>query len=225
MPQSRPDGDRRISAAARLSEMSANSAGPSSGRNMRTRRVSRDRSRRFALGLVAIMTMVSLLLGWGLARWAQATPLAVSDVVAQAATEQEAERYRTVDYVPEGLQLGQRLYLENCATCHIGVPPQTLPSEAWRNLIQDSSHYGSEIRPPQDPSLGLIWTYLRAFSRQKSAVESRVPYRLRRSRYFKALHPDVTLPQEVSLDSCASCHRAAQQFSFRPWEESPGSKP
>ncbi len=194
---------------------------PPLDRRPRPRRVSRDRSRRFALGLVAGVTGVSLLLGWGLSSLSQAaTPLkllaAQPALLAQAAPNQAAELPRTVDYVPEGARLGQRLYLENCATCHIGVPPETLPSEAWRNIIQDSSHYGTEIRPPRDPSLGLIWTYLRSFSRQRSNGEERVPYRLERSRYFKALHPDVTLPSEVSLESCATCHRAAQQFSFRP---------
>ncbi|NJN30729.1 MAG: hypothetical protein HC824_10110 [Synechococcales cyanobacterium RM1_1_8] len=32
--------------------------------NLRPRRVGRDRSRRFALGLVGAMTLLSLLLGW-----------------------------------------------------------------------------------------------------------------------------------------------------------------
>lgn len=186
----------------------------------RPRRVSRDRSRRFALGLVAVMTAVSLLLGWGLSSLGQATPLsAQSGLLAQAPVSSNDESPRTVDYVPQRYQLGQQLYLKNCASCHIGVPPETLPSEAWRNIIQDPSHYGTEIIPPRDPSLGLIWSYLRSFSRQKSTAEERVPYRLGRSRYFKALHPDVALPTQVSLESCATCHRAAQQFSFRPWQE------
>ena len=206
---------------------------------LKKRRVARDRSRRFAMGLMVVITAASLLLGWGLARLGQAT--AVPEVAASAgrpasfiqlaqssaepasATElgDQEPNYnatRTVDYVPQRYQLGQRFYLENCATCHVGVPPQLLPSEAWRNLIQDSSHYGVEIRTPQDPSLGIIWAYLREFSRQKSSREERVPYRLARSRYFKALHPEIPFPQGVSLEGCATCHRAAQQFSFRPWE-------
>lgn len=219
MSQSRPAGEPRRPSTARVSEISPAPTEPRSAPRLRSRRVSRDRSRRFALGLVAVMTAVSLLLGWGLAQLAQATPSVTQPgVLAQASKVQGSEPHRTVDYVPEGFRLGQRLYLENCATCHVGVPPQILPSEAWRNIIQDASHYGTEIRPPQDPSLGMIWAYLRAFSRQKSNGEDRVPYRLGRSRYFKALHPDVTLPKDLSLDSCASCHRAAQQFSFRPWK-------
>jgi hypothetical protein len=170
----------------------------------RIRRAPRDRSRRFALGFLVLITLVSLLLGWGLASLGQAAPSPAAD------------QPRTVDYVPPQYQLGQRLYLQNCATCHIGVPPETLPSEAWRNLIQDSSHYGKTIPLLQEPSRGLIWTYLRTFSRLKSSQEEQVPYRLARSRYFKALHPDVALPQPLGLESCASCHSAAQQFSFRP---------
>lgn len=219
MPQSRPTREYSTGST------SPASAEPAAMQRSRPRRVSRDRSRRFALGLVAVMTMVSLLLGWGLSSLSQAMSLTAqpgvvqSDLVAQAPADQDSDWLRTVDYVPESYRLGQRLYLENCASCHIGVPPETLPSEAWRNIIQDSSHYGTEINPPRDPSLGLMWSYLRSFSRLKSNTEERVPYRLGRSRYFKALHPDVTLSAEVSLESCATCHRAAQQFSFRPWNE------
>lgn len=213
MPQSRPAGQSQAPVE------------PSLALRSRPRRVSRDRSRRFALGLVAVMTAVSLLLGWGLASLSQAAPLTVpltapwGTAVAQASASQNDDFPRTVDYVPERYRLGQRLYLETCATCHIGVPPETLPSEAWRNIIQDVSHYGTEISPLRDPSLGLIWSYLRTFSRPKSNAEERVPYRLGRSLYFKVLHPDVTWAAEVSLESCATCHIAAQQFSFRPWEE------
>lgn len=208
----------------------------SSRRQPRRRRAPRDRSRRFAVGLVAVLTTVSLLLGWGLASLSQAAPLVrgpqqetptrivQADVVEPAVADTSGDFPRTVDYIPEGYRLAQRLYLENCATCHIGVPPATLPSESWRNLIQDSSHYGSEIQPPLDPSRGLIWSYLRSFSRQKSSLEARAPYRLGRSRYFKALHPNVALPADISLESCASCHVAAQQFSFRPWDVE-GAKP
>ncbi len=184
----------------------------------RRRRAPRDRSRRFAVGLVAVLTAVSLLLGWSLANLSQAAPLVRESRLAQVSEETAVDFPRTVDYVPEGYRLPQQLYLENCATCHIGVPPETLPSESWRNILQDASHYGTEIRPPRDPSLGLIWSYLRSFSRQKSNLEERAPYRLARSRNFKALHPQVALPADLSLESCASCHLAAQQFSFRPWD-------
>lgn len=230
MPQPRPAHQPRMSETIHDSEISeaANSANSWEGQRRRARRVPRDRSRRFALGLVAVMTTISLLLGWGFSSLSQARPVEHWPVehltdrptfLSQASAEQAEELPRTVDYVPERYQLSQRLYLDNCATCHIGVPPETLPSEAWRNIIQDVSHYGVDIRPPQDPSRGLIWSYLRIFSRQKSNAEERVPYRLGRSRYFAALHPEVNLPANISLESCATCHRAAQQFSFRPWKE------
>lgn len=225
MSQFRSDDESQSSdtSPSEVGQVSAQSAPVS---RSRPRRVSRDRSRRFALGLVAVMTAASLLLGWGFSRLSQARPaIAQPAVLAQGGVNQDDDFPRTVDYVSERYQLGQRLYLENCATCHIGIPPQTLPSEAWRNLIQDSSHYGVEISPLNDPSLGLVWSYLRGFSRQKSNAEDRVPYRLSRSRYFKALHPDVPFPNGVSLESCATCHRAAQQFSFRPWENEPIANP
>lgn len=198
MPQRRSAGD-----LAPLPPAPAPRPGP------RLRLAPRDRSRRFALGFLVVVTLTSLLLGWGLARLGQAAP----------GPSPAAEQVRTVDYVPQRYQLGQRLYLQNCATCHIGVPPESLPSEAWRNIIQDSSHYGTNISLPQDPSRGLIWAYIRQFSRLKSSQEERVPYRLEQSRYFNAIHPDVALPKPLGLETCASCHAAAQQFSFRPWRD------
>lgn len=176
------------------------------------------RHRRLGRGLLLLL---SLLLGWLLAGAiasgnADNRPLvAQAQVQIQAQAQVPAAPLHTVDYVPPSQQRGQQLYLQTCATCHLAVPPEVLPSEAWRNLLQDASHYGVTLQPPRDPARGLIWSYLSTFSRAKSPLEERVPYRLSRSRYFAVLHPDVDLPQPVALDSCQTCHRAAAAFNFR----------
>ncbi|NJO72256.1 MAG: cytochrome C, partial [Oscillatoriales cyanobacterium RM1_1_9] len=66
----------------------------------------------------------------------------------------------TVDWIPERYQLGQQLYLENCSSCHVAVPPQTLPTQTWQQLLQDSQHYGVQIQPLVDPQRVLVWNYL-----------------------------------------------------------------
>lgn len=130
----------------------------------------------------------------------------------------------TVDVVPRQHQLGQELYLENCATCHVGVPPQVLPSETWLELIQDSQHYGVRLQPLVDPTRFLVWNYLKASSRQLLPEET-TPYRVRDSRYFKVLHPKVELPRPLSLSSCVTCHPGATRYDFRSltaeWKDAP----
>ncbi len=174
--------------------------------------------------LLGVLAWMGLGLGWGWSVGLSQGPQGGGDS-GWAIAQPPPDPYTTVDFVPQRYQLGQTLYRQNCATCHIGVPPQVLPSEAWRNLIQDSSHYGVTITPPQGPAQGLIWAYLRTFSRLKSIQEERTPYRLQQARAFKALHPQVELPRPLGLESCATCHPAAAQFNFRqltpPWLEAP----
>ncbi|MGB3491205.1 MAG: hypothetical protein WBA57_00650 [Elainellaceae cyanobacterium] len=130
----------------------------------------------------------------------------------------------TVDPVPPQLQLGHELYLENCATCHVGLPPAVMPSQTWVDLLQDTQHYGVQIPRLVDPGRILIWQYLEYFSRPVNEDEA-TPYRVRNSRYFKALHPTVEFEEQVNLSSCVSCHPAAIDFNYRrlssEWQDAP----
>ncbi|MDX2216198.1 MAG: hypothetical protein SFY66_23230 [Oculatellaceae cyanobacterium bins.114] len=176
------------------------------------------------LALVLIVWCVAL--GTGLAQATEPNPIESSratpaTLVAQAASSNPVG---TVDVVPPAYQLGQDLYLENCASCHVGLPPQIFPTDTWRNLLQDASHYGVEINPLRAPALLLVWNYVRTFSRPSLPGEQ-LPFRIEDSRYFKALHPRVELPDRIQIDSCTSCHPSALQFNFRQltseWENAP----
>jgi hypothetical protein len=120
----------------------------------------------------------------------------------------------TVDVISAQYQPGQELYLENCASCHIALPPAVFPSQTWKNLLQDSQHYGVQINPLDKFSHLLVSKYLYTFSRVKLPEEA-TPYRLKDSRYFKALHPGVKLPQPVTMSGCVSCHIGADKYNFR----------
>jgi hypothetical protein len=143
------------------------------------------------------------------------------DTVAQATTAQIG----TVDVVPDRYQLGKELYLENCASCHVALPPEVLPTESWRRVVQEpTQHYGQQLQPMIGPSLLVMWDYLRAFSRPLIEGEA-IPYRVTESRYFKALHPQVELPRLVGSSSCVTCHPGVDQFNYRTltpeWRNSP----
>ncbi|MEA5617050.1 cytochrome C [Cronbergia sp. UHCC 0137] len=120
----------------------------------------------------------------------------------------------TVDIVPPQYQLAQELYLENCSTCHIAIPPAVFPSQTWNNLVQDSQHYGVQLKPLIDPPRFLVLKYLSTFSRSQLPDEP-TPYRFSQSRYLRALHPGVKLPNPISLGSCISCHPGVNEYNFR----------
>ncbi len=130
-----------------------------------------------------------------------------------------------VDVVEPEYQLGYELYLNTCSTCHIPIPPQVFPTQTWQQIIQDEQHYGATLQPLDGPSLLLMWKYLQTYSRSIPLKDEAIPYRFNRSRYFKALHPRVELPQPVTVNSCVSCHPGASEFNYRnltpEWQNSP----
>ncbi|MBF2007929.1 MAG: cytochrome C [Chlorogloeopsis fritschii C42_A2020_084] len=164
-----------------------------------------------SIGLLLVVFTWSLAMGWLISF---ATNVQGSTPVSEIGT---------VDVVPAQYQLGQELYLENCSTCHIPLPPAVLPTQTWKNLLQDSEHYGAQLKPLVDPPRILVWRYLSTFSRPVQKDEQ-PPYRVNNSRYFKALHPQVKLPRPVEINSCVTCHPGAADYNFRrlssEWEKS-----
>ncbi|NJP10047.1 MAG: diheme cytochrome C [Leptolyngbyaceae cyanobacterium RU_5_1] len=186
---------------------------------------SRPNRRRSVLVLLILLLLWSLCLGIGLA---QATEPRQIDTLTQASPASKpvdtTAAIGTVDVVSERYQAGQTLYLENCATCHLGLPPAVMPSETWRQLLQDSQHYGAEIKPLDEFERQIAWQYLRQYSRPHMAGES-IPYRVYQSRFFKSLHPRVKFAQRVNLNGCISCHPGADKYDFRSlsaeWQNAP----
>ncbi len=187
----------------------------------RQRRSSQPRNRRKpSLAVLFLLLLVwSICLGWGLALAMSAS--AQPDRVAQVTSAESG----TVDAVPARYQLGKELYLENCASCHIPLPPEVLPTETWRRiLLEPEQHYGTQIEQPIGPSLQAIWNYLLTYSRPEVKGKP-LPYRVSESRFFKALHPRVKLPETVKSASCVTCHPGAAQYNYRrltpEWDNSP----
>ncbi|NER51928.1 MAG: cytochrome C [Symploca sp. SIO1A3] len=136
----------------------------------------------------------SIGLGWGMS-------LAVSarqpESIAQAATAISG----SVDPISERYQQGYKLYLENCSGCHIALPPEVLPTDSWRQiLIEIDQHNGKKLEII-GPIVQIMWNYLRAFSRPqiRQTEDEPIPELVRESRYFKALHPRVDLPQRFLI--------------------------
>lgn len=159
--------------------------------------------------VLLLLIFTSLCLGWGmeLALGSNSKPDLRAQVIATVTG--------TVDIVPERYRLGQQLYLENCGSCHVALPPEVMPTDTWRQLLLDlNEHYGNSVEPILRPSLLAMWSYIRQFSRPLKEKEA-TPYRLTQSRYFKALHPQVKFPETVRPSTCVSCHPGVPQYDYR----------
>jgi mono/diheme cytochrome c family protein len=171
--------------------------------------------KRSPLILVSLLLVWSLVLGWGLAYATE--PPTVS-------TTESSVGLGTVDPLPTRQQLGQQLYIENCGTCHLAIPPAVLPRQTWQQLLEDPRHYGVEVPPLLNPTLALVWNYLQTFSRSYTDAEV-VPFQLENSRFFRALHPRVDVPRPVQLNGCVTCHPGAARYDFYnlapEWENAP----
>ncbi len=172
--------------------------------------------------LVLLLLWSSLLgLGWTQISAAQITPAQTSPPNASSIPNNPTG---TVDPVTDAYRLGQQYYLENCATCHVGLPPAVMPSQTWAALLPDSQHYGAQIKPLTEPLLQIVWNYVSTYSRP-ILQDERIPFRLQQSRLFKALHPKVEFTEPISVYSCEACHPAARQFNYRDlspeWQDAP----
>ena len=123
-------------------------------------------------------------------------------------------------------QTGKEFYIKTCSACHIALPPEVLPSETWKKLLENpNEHYGTSV--PNLIRLGqlLMWDYLQAFSRTLPTKDEPTPFYVEQSRYFKILHPRIKFEETVTHGSCIVCHPGVESFNFRTltpeWENSP----
>ncbi|HEY9659775.1 MAG TPA: hypothetical protein V6C65_15065, partial [Allocoleopsis sp.] len=149
--------------------------------------------RRSPLVLFLLLLLWSVILGWGLAQATtapQGSPgraIAPTSAftnpapIAQASATDSApvtspDQSGLVDIVPAEFQLGQELYLQNCATCHVGLPPAVMPTDSWKKILTEPTHYGVQITPFQAPTIQVVWNYVSTYSRPLKKDEP-VPFR------------------------------------------------
>lgn len=169
--------------------------------------------RRIALSIA--IAVWSLVLGWGMA-------FALN---APSQSQDNASGLKSIDTPTNRYRVAQELYLENCSTCHLAIPPGVMPTETWKKLLEKpTDHYGQSLNNLIRITQVSIWQYLSAFSRPLSTDEP-IPLYVGQSRYFKALHPRVQFPEPPSHKTCISCHPGAKQYDYRSltpqWENSP----
>jgi hypothetical protein len=166
--------------------------------------------------------LFSGILGTGLEQaWAQlpqeplsaATTVETGDDLERAVGIEPDMTLASLDVVPESLQLGQSVYLRECATCHVAPSPAVLPTQTWATLLVSAQHYSTQIEVMGRPAIDLVWDYIQFASRPILENET-APDRMRNSRFFQALHPRVEI-ERVDLASCAECHPNAWDYDYR----------
>jgi hypothetical protein len=162
------------------------------------------------LGFLAIIFLFSMMAGILLSSlWKQPA------IAQSTAPNQLLSRY----------EIGQQTYLENCASCHIAIPPSILPTQSWEKLLETTnSHYGVRLPPFVGITQRLIWDYL-SYSSRPFEDTTFVPLLIEQSRYLKVLHPRVNLPTPISHNTCVSCHPNVLRYDYRTltpaWDDAP----
>ncbi|MGF1481101.1 MAG: cytochrome C [Cyanophyceae cyanobacterium] len=173
------------------------------------------------LAVVGVALAWSLLLGGGMALAFDSSTNSATTIQEPTAAFYLSQAGATAP--PDNLRQGRALYLENCASCHIPIPPGVLPTETWEQILENpQSHYGQSLPPILGPFVLLMWDYLRTFSRPLPPNRS-VPDYVRQSQYFKALHPRVEMPEPATHQTCINCHPGARALDYRTlsaeWED------
>jgi hypothetical protein len=150
--------------------------------------------------LLLLFASLAISAGWGFA-----TALEPSHPHASSPVAQKVNTY----------ELGKEKYLANCSTCHLPIPAEVLPTETWRKILQKpQQHYGQSLPSIEGLSQKLIWSYLSTFSRPLLPNEA-MPFLVEDARFFKALHPAVSLPKPTTAQTCLVCHPKAAQLDYQ----------
>lgn len=133
--------------------------------------------------------------------------------LAMKAPAQPTNPYGMVDPVAENHVVGYQIYVERCGSCHVALPPAVLPIESWQVVLSDRAHYGVTILDIPRFDQQLMQRYLQTYARRYQS-RGTTPYRLANSDYFLALHPNIDLPQPLTLRTCTSCHLNAPEQDY-----------
>jgi hypothetical protein len=177
-----------------------------------------------------VIVFLSLGGGWAMAQtWAPHGQPA-NDLMAQASIPQNLppvipDNPRSVDPIATRYLPGFESYIETCTGCHIALPPEVLPLDSWQEILRRPDvHYGVSIPNINRLTQLLIWDYVSTFSRPLPP-NNPVPLYAEKSRFFKALHPRVPMPEEVTSKTCITCHPGAEVFDFitlsPEWQDAP----
>lgn len=125
-----------------------------------------------------------------------------------------------------------KVYSDECGSCHYAYPPGLLPGKSWAKLLDEKAlgdHFG-ENATLDKATLKTIYDYAMDNAAEKSwykrsrkitvATENETPIRITEVRYIKRKHHEI--PEKMikgnkdvkSLSYCNACHTKADKGIF-----------
>ncbi|HHC71739.1 MAG TPA: cytochrome C [Thiotrichales bacterium] len=124
-----------------------------------------------------------------------------------------------------------RLYREECGSCHMAYPPGLLPAQSWERIMTSlDDHFGENAELPERDRVRIL-NYLLDYAagRADYRVSNRVmwdlkgqqpPLRITELPYFRREHHELSPrmvrknPKVRSFSNCDLCHVRADKGSF-----------
>ncbi|MEK6531187.1 MAG: diheme cytochrome c [Deltaproteobacteria bacterium] len=122
-----------------------------------------------------------------------------------------------------------KLYKDECSSCHLAYPAGLLPGRSWEGIINESKRHFGEDLGLDDGTRKDLSVYLKANSSENAGGElagkitrsigSVYPERITEVPYIKKEHrkirEDVFKRQSIkSFSNCSACHRNAENGDF-----------
>ncbi len=108
-----------------------------------------------------------------------------------------------------------------CSVCHLPYPPQLLPADSWRALMQGlDRHFGTDASL-DSKTAATIGAFLEANAGGERSARPDVPVlRITETRWFRHEHSGKAAAlwgsgRVKSSADCAACHRQAANGDFR----------
>lgn len=129
--------------------------------------------------------------------------------------------------------VSDKVYNEECGSCHFAYQPGLLPEDSWKKLLDAKAledHFGDNAELENDTRLHILNLLIEdsadkaARKRSKKLMaslrEERAPLRITQVPYIKRRHSDIPQklikenPKVKSLSQCNKCHRRAEEGVF-----------
>ncbi len=114
-------------------------------------------------------------------------------------------------------------YQAECASCHIGYPPQLLPAQSWRALMSGlDKHFGTDASVDAQSATTISAFLERNAGRKRASKYSSSAdptLRITETRWFVHEHDEVPArtwknPKVKSAANCTACHADADRGNF-----------
>jgi len=123
--------------------------------------------------------------------------------------------------------VNNKLYADECGSCHFAYQPGLLPERSWRDMMAKLDDHFGENAELDDADRQALTDYLsanaadhsnykRSIKFMRSIGSNETPERITNVAYFKRKHREVPrrILDKVSLSNCQQCHTKADRGSY-----------